>query len=263
MFISHRYLTQYPLKPSFRPVDVPVAARFKPNNSILQLDVPIIDQKEHFDADAESYLKQKVQVLESTAVPPITNYAVGVYRDGQLHITPVRGVLQMRPSFAHIDNAAEEAEGEDCMDDFIVEDDAAMEVEEETKASEKQVKEEAKQVQMVFKRQESEKAIERREKSYAHKRSLLNAEKWTHLPVFGPKAPESEEQFERLFSELETDVEFNVEPRKYMEALRDGIGTRHNDSTRDLKDLDQRLLRTLQTGRLNAMVHAQNSWSRR
>ena len=42
-------------------------------------------------------------VLRSEKVPPKTHYAIGVLRGGDLHLTPLKGVLQMRPSFAHID----------------------------------------------------------------------------------------------------------------------------------------------------------------
>ena len=152
---------------------------------MLELNIPIEQHPNHFDKNAESYLKQSVQVLESSTVPAMTNYAVGVFRDGQVHLTPLCGVLQMKPSFAHIDNAPDEEE--DDLNGFIVDDTNMMEVvEEETKGNEPPTTE-TQQVQMLFKKRESERAIAYRERSYAHKRSLQNAEAWVDLAIKGPQ----------------------------------------------------------------------------
>jgi DNA-directed RNA polymerase-3 subunit RPC5 len=107
-------MVQFPLRPAYRPMPLPPRqARVKPANQILQLDYEVDQRGEYYDRDAEDYLKQKYQRLQSTTVPALTNYAVGAFRQGQLHLTPVQAVMQMRPSLAHIDAAAdEEEEGE-------------------------------------------------------------------------------------------------------------------------------------------------------
>lgn len=110
--VSTSYMVQFPLRPSYRPMPAaPKHARIKPNNQILQLDYEVDQRGDHYDRDAEDYLKQKLQRLQSSSVPALTNYAVGVFRQGQLHLTPVKGVMQMRPSLAHIDAAVDEEEG--------------------------------------------------------------------------------------------------------------------------------------------------------
>ncbi len=86
----------------------PKTARIKPDNQILQLDYAVEQKTEYFDKDAEDYLKQKVLRLHSSNVPHLSNYAVGVFRQGQLHVTPVSSILQMRPSLAYIDDAVDE-----------------------------------------------------------------------------------------------------------------------------------------------------------
>jgi DNA-directed RNA polymerase-3 subunit RPC5 len=106
-------MIQFPLRPSYRPMPyAPKTARVKPDNQILQLDYEVDQKSEHFDKDAEDYLKQKTLRLQSTTVPHLSNYVVGVFRQGQLHLTPVSSILQMRPSLAYIDEAVEgELEG--------------------------------------------------------------------------------------------------------------------------------------------------------
>jgi DNA-directed RNA polymerase III subunit RPC5 len=105
------FVVQFPLRPAYRPMpEAPRAARMKPDHQILQLDYDVDQRSEHYDADAEDYLKQKHLRLQSSSVPALTNYAVAVFRDGQLHLSPVSGVLQMRPSLAHIDDAVEDDE---------------------------------------------------------------------------------------------------------------------------------------------------------
>ena len=44
------------------------------------------------------------QVLESTrAVSDTTNYAMAVFHDKELHITPLQGIVYLRPSFGYLD----------------------------------------------------------------------------------------------------------------------------------------------------------------
>ena len=45
------------------------------------------------------------RVLSSARVPLNTNYAVGLLQRGELHLTPLQGLLQMRPSFGFLDDA--------------------------------------------------------------------------------------------------------------------------------------------------------------
>jgi DNA-directed RNA polymerase-3 subunit RPC5 len=53
------------------------------------------------------------QILQSTrAVPDTSNYAVAVYHDSELHITPLRGVVHLRPSFTYLDKSDRRAKEE-------------------------------------------------------------------------------------------------------------------------------------------------------
>lgn len=45
-------------------------------------------------------------VLQSTrALPNCDNYAIGFFQDNGFHLTPIKGILQMRPEFNYHDRA--------------------------------------------------------------------------------------------------------------------------------------------------------------
>jgi DNA-directed RNA polymerase-3 subunit RPC5 len=53
------------------------------------------------------------QILQSTrALSDTSKYAVAVYHDGELHITPLRGVVHLRPSFMYLDKSDKRAKEE-------------------------------------------------------------------------------------------------------------------------------------------------------
>jgi DNA-directed RNA polymerase-3 subunit RPC5 len=53
------------------------------------------------------------QILQSTrALSDTSKYAVAVYHDGELHITPLRGIVHLRPSFIYLDKSDKRAKEE-------------------------------------------------------------------------------------------------------------------------------------------------------
>jgi len=53
------------------------------------------------------------QILQSTrALPDTSKYAVAVYHDSELHITPLRGIVHLRPSFLYLDKSDKRAKEE-------------------------------------------------------------------------------------------------------------------------------------------------------
>lgn len=69
----------------------------------------------------------KTVLQSSRALPNCSNYAVGIFQDGELHLTPLKGIIQMRPQFNYLDKSdkrvREEAkntgEGEMCINCII------------------------------------------------------------------------------------------------------------------------------------------------
>lgn len=157
----------------------PRAARVKPANKLLQLDYDVDQRSEHFDRDAEDYLKQRYLRLQSSNVPALTNYAVGVVRQGQLHLTPVTAVLQMRPSLAHIDDAVDDDDDDDDDVDMAAASRAAAAQEYKDAGESTELKE----VQFQFKKKQSERALSAIQSSYAFKKQQINAEQWCELHV--------------------------------------------------------------------------------
>ena len=115
VFLSHElldqlYVVQHPLRPVRRPMDTPARARIRPHNQILEMTYALDPNSAHYDDSAGAGRRITELTHRSRTVRPETrNYAVGVlHADAatgarELHLTPVAGVLQMRPSFAHVD----------------------------------------------------------------------------------------------------------------------------------------------------------------
>ncbi|KAF1773555.1 DNA-directed RNA polymerase III subunit Rpc5 [Phytophthora cactorum] len=197
------YMVQFPLRPTYRPMpEPPRRARIKPNNQLMQLDFPVDQRSEHFDQDAEEYLKQKHLRLQSSSVPALSNYVVGVFRQGQLHLTPLSAVMQMRPSLSHIDDAANEEEED-------------IEVEEKVEPPPAEMKE----VQFQFKKKQSERALSAIQNSYAYKKQQIDAENWIELQVQDKSSAGADDEFENLFSEKEEEVVSTMTPDQYIKAL--------------------------------------------
>ncbi|CAI5716691.1 unnamed protein product [Hyaloperonospora brassicae] len=197
------HMVQFPLRPTYRPVpDPPKAARMKPRNQMMQLDFPVDQRSEHYDQDAEDYLKQKQLRMQSSNIPTLTNYVVGVFRQGQLHLTPLTSVMQMRPSLGHIDDAVD-AEEED------------IDVEEKVEPPPAELKE----VQFQFKKKQSERAISAIQNSYAYKKQQVDAESWIELQVQDKNSAGAENEFESLFSEREEEVMSTMTPDEYIQAM--------------------------------------------
>ncbi|RQM22612.1 hypothetical protein B5M09_005537 [Aphanomyces astaci] len=194
------HVVQFPLRPVYRPMtSKPVQAKYKPSNSMLSLDYPL-HTEDHYNNDDDMDIPPRL-TLQSSVVAPVSNYAVGVFRDGQLHLTPVTSVLQMRPTMSHLDD-------DDGDDDHDMEAHPAP-------SSSNVVAAAAEEVQVQVVKRQSERALAAMQNSYAYKRSVVQSEKWTDLSI---NANEDDE-FEQLFSDVETPVVFDVTPQAYLHAL--------------------------------------------
>lgn len=135
------YLVQYPQRSRDRPIEVPSVAKLRPKHQILELEFPIEQGNGHFDADVHDPRYIERLRMESSTFKPAVQYAVAVVADGgcpcercdpargavtpappgALHLTPVRGVFQMRPDFSHLDghDNAGACEACACRGDFV------------------------------------------------------------------------------------------------------------------------------------------------
>ena len=171
-------LVQYPLRPStfvvggkpntkFRPA----AARTKPRHSMLELEYAVPASSGHYSYHDVEEL-HGTRTFASTAVPISTHMALGKLDDtgDRLDLIPLHTVLQMRPTFSHID---------------------AVDPQQVAAAEQKAAEAQAAQQQqaaagtkpLLFKRKESDRAATARRQSFAHLKSEQDAEEWIELQV--------------------------------------------------------------------------------
>ena len=170
-------LVQYPLRPSSFVVGgkpskfQPSAARTKPRHSMLELDYAVPASSGHYSYHDVEEL-DGTRTFASTAVPVSTHMALGKLDDtgDRLDLIPLQTVLQMRPTFSHID---------------------AIDPQQVAAAEQKAAEAQAAQQQqaaagtkpLLFKRKESDRAATARRQSFAHLKSEQDAEEWIELQV--------------------------------------------------------------------------------
>ncbi|XP_029954326.1 DNA-directed RNA polymerase III subunit RPC5 isoform X2 [Salarias fasciatus] len=151
--------------------------------------------------------KQTFSSIQATT--NTSRYAAAVFRKGELHVTPLTGILQMRPSFSYLDKA----------DNKTREREAANEGGD---SSQDEAEDEAKAITVRFARPESEQARQRRIQSYEFLQKKQAEEPWVHLQYHGVKDGRSEHERQYLFCQS-VDASQNSElvktPKEYLAML--------------------------------------------
>ncbi|CAH1794623.1 unnamed protein product, partial [Owenia fusiformis] len=226
------YLLQYPVRPSSMTYDdvTTLAARMKPEQQKIELELRVntasanyskskgeqialnVDGAQDYgggDAPDRFYKSDKMdkQVLTSSRVHlPSARYAAGILKDGELHLTSVHGVVQMRPSFGYMDKA----------DTKIKEDIKAQEAGESSQDEE----EEAKPIHVKFSRVESEEAKARRKASYGYLLKQQDEEPWVKMNFHSQHADLSQAVHQQLTSNVSQPVsELHSTPNEFLEKL--------------------------------------------
>lgn len=100
----------------------------------------------------------KQSYTSSTSVKGIDRFVVALIQNGEVHLTPIKNIYQMRPSFSYFDKQDKRSKAENKPED-----------EEE---------EEARQVTVKFARNDTERARKAKEKSYNHFAQMNEEEPW-------------------------------------------------------------------------------------
>ena len=216
------FLLQYPVRPSqmtYDDADV-TNVKFKPRQQTLMYEVGIDVTSNNYNKSkgeqiainvdgsdpganatyqSEKMDKQVLTSLPSGAKP--NRYAVGYFSNNQLHVTPLKSVLQMRPSFSYLDQAdTRKTQSADVKTDD----------EEET----------AQAVTVRYARRETDHAKARRLASYQYMKKKQEEELWvslTHYPLSGALA-ESERML--LYAKnTEEENRFYDDSEKFLEKL--------------------------------------------
>ncbi|XP_010001550.1 PREDICTED: DNA-directed RNA polymerase III subunit RPC5 isoform X3 [Chaetura pelagica] len=156
-----------------------------------------------------SKLMDKQTFCSSQAASNVSRYAAAVYKKGELHLTPLHGILQLRPSFTYLDKAdAKHRERE-----------AANEGGD---SSQDEAEDDVKQITVRFSRPETEQARQRRVQSYEFLQKRQAEEHWVHLHYYGLKDSRSEHERQYLFSQghgLAENTELIKSPSEYLMML--------------------------------------------
>ncbi|XP_032359053.1 DNA-directed RNA polymerase III subunit RPC5 [Etheostoma spectabile] len=224
------YLFQYPVRPSTMTYDDVnhLSAKIKPKQQRVELEMVIDAMSPNYcrskgeqialNVDGTTYdetntysakMMDKQTFCSIQATTNTSRYAAAVFRKGELHVTPLTGILQMRPSFSYLDKA----------DTKTREREAANEGGD---SSQDEAEEDAKAITVRFSRPESEQARQRRIQSYEFLQKKQAEEPWVHLHYHGVKDGRSEHERQYMFCQS-VDASENSElvktPKEYLSML--------------------------------------------
>ncbi|XP_020608714.1 DNA-directed RNA polymerase III subunit RPC5-like [Orbicella faveolata] len=226
------YLFQYPVRPGDIPYDnIPhIGARIKPEQQKVELELSINTNSANYYAPRGEQIAHDVdgstpssaseqkdtfftsdkmdkQVLTSSrASEDVGRYSVGILREGELHLTPIHGILQLRPSFEYLNK------GEANMRQ-------ASNLTEEGDSQDEE--EEAKPLTVKFARPETERAKAQRLSSFKYLEKKKAEELWKTVEFFNPQDDIAAAEHSLLYcQEMESESpEFRVTPRDYLKLL--------------------------------------------
>jgi hypothetical protein len=172
------HLIQFPLIPASNTgprkankpkPNVPKSARIKPQHANLELEYEIPSENFSTQRQIPGALNLNTRTFTSHNIPLTTHMAMGVFdsTDSRIDLIPLHRIMQMRPSFKHIDDLHN-------FDEHDV-------LEEEDRKESKTV---------MFKKQENERALLARQSSYAYKKACEGEEDWVDLTVHNNKSKE-------------------------------------------------------------------------
>lgn len=224
------YLFQYPVRPASMTYDdvTHLSAKIKPKQQKVEVEMAVNTMSPNYcrskgeqialnvdginSDDTNTYSTKMMDKQTFSSIQATTNssrYAAAVFRRGELHLTPLHGILQMRPSFSYLDQA----------DSKHREREAANEGGD---SSQDEAEDEIKQITVRFSRPESEQARQRRIQSYEFLQKRQAEEPWVHLHYYGVKDGRSEHERQYLFCQsmgMTENTELVKMPREYLAML--------------------------------------------
>uniref|UniRef100_A0A8D0E4D8 RNA polymerase III subunit E n=1 Tax=Salvator merianae TaxID=96440 RepID=A0A8D0E4D8_SALMN len=224
------YLFQYPIRPASMTYDdvTHLSAKIKPKQQKVELEMAIDTLNPNYcrskgeqialNVDGtcpdetntySSRMMDKQTFCSSQTMSNISRYAAAIYRKGELHLTPLHGILQMRPSFSYLDKADAKYREREAAND-------------PGDSSQDEAEEDVKQITVRFSRPESEQARQRRVQSYEFLQKRQAEEHWVHLHYYGLRDSRSEHERQYLFSQghsMAGNTELIKSPSEYLMML--------------------------------------------
>ncbi|XP_039630518.1 DNA-directed RNA polymerase III subunit RPC5 [Polypterus senegalus] len=224
------YLFQYPVRPSMMTYDdvTHLSAKIKPKQQKVEIEMAMDTMNPNYcrskgeqialnvdgtgmeEGNTYSTKLMDKQVFSSIqATTSTSRYAAAIFKKGELHVTPLHGILQLRPSFSYLDKA----------DSKHREREAANEGGD---SSQDEAEEDVKQITVRFSRPETEQARQRRIQSYEFLQKKQAEEPWVHLHYYGLKDSRSEHERQYLLcqsTEMVENTDLVKSPSEYLAML--------------------------------------------
>lgn len=223
------YVLQYPTKKQSDNDDIVSRASVKPINHEITIDYTLDTTSRHYDAfkgeqfaitaDGKDNRNDKAtfssgtmdcqSYVSSKTVDNCSRYVVGFLTDSndrgkEVHLSIVKNILQMRPSFAHFDKA-----------------DTRKKAEQKTEHDSDTEEDEPKQVTVKFARTETDRTRKAREKSFNFLSKKSADESWCEASWHGKNSIQAELERQKLYCNTNdtTSHTFSLSRAEYMEVL--------------------------------------------
>jgi DNA-directed RNA polymerase-3 subunit RPC5 len=204
------YLIQHPLRPPWRTLDTDQLQeiRFKQQRQLLEMDFEVPNEQlnhNHPSID-DANNATRVYSIRSSSVALKANYAIGLYRGNEMYLTPLQGVLQMKPSFKRIDEAFEKKKKKE-------------EEAQPAAVEENDLEDEVKPLQFRIKKRETERQVAMRQQQFQHLKKLEDDENWVKLEYVHKDSADALEQMEKMTSSVRTKIPFDVKRSEYLNLI--------------------------------------------
>ncbi|KAJ2778265.1 hypothetical protein GGI15_004227 [Coemansia interrupta] len=197
----------------------PTVARIKPIHRQIELDIPLDVQSPMYNKERGRELGEGIsdvgrlldtQTLVSVDIPKNSTYLAGVVRNGELHLTPVECLTQLRPSLKYLDRLAEKQKAaskiHDDNEDAEAEDDKDKDAKAQT-------------IQVTVRSAEAEEALRQQQNSIAYIQQKLEEEPWSKLAYHDVGSEESALVAEKLVATNRESLLCKTTPDEYLTAV--------------------------------------------
>ena len=145
------------------------------------------------------------------AIKNASNYAVGIYNGSELHLTPIRGVVSLKPSLNYLDKSDKtaKAEGRPQLNESSQDE------------SEDEPTEKVQKIGVKFQKNaiETDKVKEMKKKSFEYQKKLEEEEAWVDMEYHHVKSDEWVAQTHNLFCKKLDGIAIEGEAAKINEYL--------------------------------------------
>ncbi|XP_032674592.1 DNA-directed RNA polymerase III subunit RPC5-like [Odontomachus brunneus] len=212
-------LLQYPTRPMNNDNFTVLKSCIKPNNLKVQLEFKVDTHSNNYNLSkgvklvlnakneskrneniSDSELFDKITFSSIQSVTDCSNYAIGIFQNNELHITPLKGILEMQPQFNYLDKSDKRSKYKKHAPEEI------------------NSNEEENMVLMHTMKQQSESIKKLQEQSFKHDSKKNQEENWIHTTYVSTHETVSHlTRLEMLYPT--SDITLNLSKHKYLDLL--------------------------------------------